>query len=231
MFRCVPCLNGLSSKSLLEGLARHSEFQAEMGSEGEQETMEEATKRLKKKRREKKRQTTAGDGSFEEEGGEEDEEWVAEVERGVLLNLVSEPGGRNRIDKIRFRKDLFDVEEAHQWWTANCDKVIDLYCAHCPHPPPSSHLHAESSRNLRKDGCHGESSSGAKSVVAAPPGRLVEWVVEDQPGVFVTIRSLPDGQQELRRVEISREMYGEVKARVWWEENKARLRRQYARPN
>ena len=39
------------------------------------------------------------------------------------------------------------------------------------------------------------------------PGRLVECVVEDHPGVFVTVRRLPDGKQELRKVEIRLDYY------------------------
>ena len=68
------------------------------------DVMKEATKKLKKKRREKKRLMAAGERDLlvSEQRGEEDE-WVAEVERGILLTLVSEPGGGNRMEKIHFR--------------------------------------------------------------------------------------------------------------------------------
>ncbi|XP_039141313.1 protein Brevis radix-like 1 [Dioscorea cayenensis subsp. rotundata] len=78
---------------------------------------------------------------------------------------------------------------------------------------------------------HQENEEGESSRKCSNEGmerKVMEWVVEDEPGVFVTIRSLPDGSKELRRVELSRERFGEVKARVWWEENKARLHRQYS---
>ncbi|PWA70203.1 BREVIS RADIX-like 4 [Artemisia annua] len=54
-----------------------------------------------------------------------------------------------------------------------------------------------------------------------------EWVEEDEPGVYITIRVLPDGSRELRRVRFSRETFGEVHARIWWEENRARIHKQY----
>ncbi|KAL8498063.1 hypothetical protein ACS0TY_021409 [Phlomoides rotata] len=54
-----------------------------------------------------------------------------------------------------------------------------------------------------------------------------EWVEEDEPGVYLTIRALPHGRRELRRVRFSREKYGEIHARVWWEENRDRIHKQY----
>ncbi|GMH13747.1 hypothetical protein Nepgr_015588 [Nepenthes gracilis] len=41
-----------------------------------------------------------------------------------------------------------------------------------------------------------------------------EWVEEDEPGVYITIRALPGGRRELRRVRFSRERFGEVHARL-----------------
>ncbi|KAJ9538422.1 hypothetical protein OSB04_031155 [Centaurea solstitialis] len=54
-----------------------------------------------------------------------------------------------------------------------------------------------------------------------------EWVEQDEPGVYITIRALPGGSRELRRVRFSREKFGEVHARLWWEENRARIHKQY----
>ncbi|XP_060218334.1 protein Brevis radix-like 2 [Lycium barbarum] len=54
-----------------------------------------------------------------------------------------------------------------------------------------------------------------------------EWVEEDEPGVYITIRALPGGTRELRRVRFSREKFGEMHARLWWEENRARIQEQY----
>lgn len=54
-----------------------------------------------------------------------------------------------------------------------------------------------------------------------------EWVEQDEPGVYITIRALPGGLRELRRVRFSREKFGEMHARLWWEENRARIHEQY----
>ncbi|KAI3455607.1 hypothetical protein Pfo_012270 [Paulownia fortunei] len=54
-----------------------------------------------------------------------------------------------------------------------------------------------------------------------------EWVEQDEPGVYITIRALPSGARELRRVRFSRERFGEMHARLWWEENRARIQQQY----
>ncbi|XVE65402.1 hypothetical protein DITRI_Ditri07aG0177700 [Diplodiscus trichospermus] len=54
-----------------------------------------------------------------------------------------------------------------------------------------------------------------------------EWVEEDEPGVYITIRQLADGTRELRRVRFSRERFGEVNAKQWWEENRERIQTQY----
>lgn len=54
-----------------------------------------------------------------------------------------------------------------------------------------------------------------------------EWVEQDEPGVYITIRALPHGRRELRRVRFSREKFGEMHAKVWWEENRARIHKQY----
>ncbi|MFQ6637768.1 hypothetical protein Gotur_013889 [Gossypium turneri] len=54
-----------------------------------------------------------------------------------------------------------------------------------------------------------------------------EWVEQDEPGVYITIRQLADGTRELRRVRFSRERFGEVNAKQWWEENRERIQAQY----
>ncbi|XP_017979256.1 PREDICTED: protein Brevis radix-like 2 isoform X1 [Theobroma cacao] len=54
-----------------------------------------------------------------------------------------------------------------------------------------------------------------------------EWVEQDEPGVYITIRALPGGTRELRRVRFSRERFGEMHARMWWDENRARIQEQY----
>ncbi|XP_031498436.1 protein Brevis radix-like 2 [Nymphaea colorata] len=70
--------------------------------------------------------------------------------------------------------------------------------------------------------------SGELSVsVSNASDQETEWVEQDEPGVYITIRLLPDGTRELRRVRFSRERFGEMHARLWWEENRARIHEQY----
>ncbi|KAK9077784.1 hypothetical protein SSX86_006122 [Deinandra increscens subsp. villosa] len=54
-----------------------------------------------------------------------------------------------------------------------------------------------------------------------------EWVEQDEPGVYITLRQLTDGTRELRRVRFSREKFGEVHAKLWWEQNRDRIQTQY----
>ncbi|KAI7751666.1 hypothetical protein M8C21_010553, partial [Ambrosia artemisiifolia] len=54
-----------------------------------------------------------------------------------------------------------------------------------------------------------------------------ECIEQDEPGVYITIRTLPGGVRELRRVRFSRERFGEMHARMWWEQNRARIQQQY----
>ncbi|KAE9596886.1 hypothetical protein Lal_00007315 [Lupinus albus] len=54
-----------------------------------------------------------------------------------------------------------------------------------------------------------------------------EWIEEYEPGVYITIRQLADSTRELRRVRFSREKFGEVNAKNWWEENRDRIQAQY----
>ncbi|CAA6659341.1 unnamed protein product [Spirodela intermedia] len=54
-----------------------------------------------------------------------------------------------------------------------------------------------------------------------------EWVEQDEPGVYITIRALAGGGRALRRVRFSRDRFGEMHAKLWWEENRARVHQQY----
>ncbi|XP_042398915.1 protein Brevis radix-like 4 isoform X2 [Zingiber officinale] len=65
------------------------------------------------------------------------------------------------------------------------------------------------------------------SISNASDMEITEWVEEDEPGVFITIRELADGTRDLRRVRFSRERFAEVNAKLWWEENRERIQAQY----
>ncbi|PQM35330.1 E3 ubiquitin-protein ligase HERC2 [Prunus yedoensis var. nudiflora] len=54
-----------------------------------------------------------------------------------------------------------------------------------------------------------------------------EWVEQDEPGVYITLTSLPGGAKDLKRVRFSRKRFSEKQAEDWWAENRARVHEQY----
>lgn len=50
-----------------------------------------------------------------------------------------------------------------------------------------------------------------------------ERVVQDEPGVYVTLSPLPGGHNELRRVRFSRKRFTEEQAEKWWAEHGAKV--------
>ncbi|XP_060216085.1 PH, RCC1 and FYVE domains-containing protein 1-like [Lycium barbarum] len=54
-----------------------------------------------------------------------------------------------------------------------------------------------------------------------------EWVEQDEPGVYITLTSLPGGVKDLKRVRFSRKRFSEKQAEQWWQENRARVYEQY----
>lgn len=239
---------------------------------------------------------------FMEEDGPS--EWVAQVEPGILITVVSLPQGGNDLKRIRFSRDMFNKWQAQRWWAENNEKVMELYniqrfnhqaiplptpprsedesskmesSEHSPMTPPLSKErlprnfhrpagmgysssdsldhHPMQTRHYCDSGGHAStpklsSISGAKtekssidnsaktssSREADQSGEFsisnasdveTEWVEQDEPGVYITIRALPGGTRELRRVRFSRERFGEMHARLWWEENRARIHEQY----
>ncbi|CBI31980.3 unnamed protein product, partial [Vitis vinifera] len=50
-----------------------------------------------------------------------------------------------------------------------------------------------------------------------------DWVVQDEPGVYLTLSSLAGGGNELRRVRFSRKRFTEEQAEVWWAENGSKV--------
>ncbi|XP_057428907.1 PH, RCC1 and FYVE domains-containing protein 1-like [Lotus japonicus] len=50
-----------------------------------------------------------------------------------------------------------------------------------------------------------------------------EWVEQDEPGVYITLTSLPGDVIDLKRVRFSRKRFSEKQAEQWWAENRARV--------
>ncbi|CAN6567132.1 unnamed protein product [Malus baccata var. baccata] len=57
-----------------------------------------------------------------------------------------------------------------------------------------------------------------------------EWVEQDEPGVYITLVSLPGGVKDLKRVRFSRKRFSEKQAEQWWAANKGRVYQQYNVP-
>ncbi|XP_077240981.1 protein Brevis radix-like 4 [Tasmannia lanceolata] len=82
--------------------------------------------------------------------------------------------------------------------------------------------------SMRTSSSRDADRSGELSVsISNASDQETEWVEQDEPGVYITIRALHGGTRELRRVRFSRERFGEMHARLWWEENRARIHEQY----
>ncbi|XP_024393729.1 uncharacterized protein [Physcomitrium patens] len=58
-------------------------------------------------------------------------------------------------------------------------------------------------------------------------GEESTWVEEDVPGVYLTLKNLTGGGRELKRVRFSREKFTEKQAKIWWDENRGRIHKQY----
>ncbi|KAG8663128.1 PH, RCC1 and FYVE domains-containing protein 1 [Manihot esculenta] len=54
-----------------------------------------------------------------------------------------------------------------------------------------------------------------------------EWVEQDEPGVYITLTSLPGGIKDLKRVRFSRKRFSEKQAEQWWAENRGRVYEHY----
>ncbi|XP_054818379.1 PH, RCC1 and FYVE domains-containing protein 1-like [Prosopis cineraria] len=69
--------------------------------------------------------------------------------------------------------------------------------------------------------------TGVQSQQDATKGSNDEWIEQHEPGVYVTLTTLPCGQIGLKRVRFSRKRFSEKEAEQWWEENQARVCRDY----
>ncbi|KAK4432839.1 protein Brevis radix-like 4 [Sesamum alatum] len=144
---------------------------------------------------------------------------------------VTPPLGRERLPRTLHRptgtgmeyssSDSFDHQSMHS--RSNYDS-----CGVASTPKLSSISGAKTETSSMDASMRTSSSRDAGDISISNASDLeTEWVEQDEPGVYITIRALADGRRELRRVRFSREKFGEMHARVWWEENRARIHKQY----
>ncbi|KAL4592922.1 hypothetical protein LXL04_005929 [Taraxacum kok-saghyz] len=178
-------------------------------------------------------------------------EWMAQVEPGVQITFVSLPNGGNDLKRIRFNREMFDKWQAQRWWGENYDRIMELYnvqrfnCQALDTPSRSEDGGREScyskvgsvkeSPMMRNHNSYYNAGDASRTTTSSRDEVSVsnasdvdsEWIEEDEPGVYITIRQLVDGTRELRRVRFSREKFGEVHAKQWWEQNRERIQSQY----
>lgn len=78
-----------------------------------------------------------GDGHVSKAGGKRHvkvreavgkcEEWVAQVEPGIMIIFVALQDGSNHLRRIRFSREFFSKWQAQQWWAENSEMVRELY--------------------------------------------------------------------------------------------------------
>ncbi|KAL1532254.1 protein Brevis radix-like 1 [Salvia divinorum] len=177
------------------------------------------------------------------EDEEEPKEWTAQVEPGVQITFVSLPRGENDLKRIRFSRETFNKLQAQRWWGENYDRIIELYNVQrfnqqAMNTPGRSEdgrepsMHGKSLAELRVGSSPHEGGEESSTITAFSSRDMSsdiesEWIEEDEPGVEITIRQLLDGTRELRRVRFSRDKFGEVHAKHWWETNRDRIQTQY----
>ncbi|KAH7440857.1 hypothetical protein KP509_03G014300 [Ceratopteris richardii] len=92
-------------------------------------------------------------------------------------------------------------------------------------PPISDRVQHESYDSHHKSDNSSRSTSSHPLETEYGPG--IEWVEQDEPGVYITLVSLPGGGRDLKRVRFSRKRFSERQAEIWWQENKARVHELY----
>ncbi|XP_010276611.1 PREDICTED: uncharacterized protein LOC104611308 [Nelumbo nucifera] len=74
---------------------------------------------------------------------------------------------------------------------------------------------------------YSEATRNGSRTPEGEPHHESEWVEQDEPGVYITLTSLPGGARDLKRVRFSRKRFSEKQAEQWWAENRARVYEQY----
>ncbi|KAC9339642.1 hypothetical protein E3N88_45961 [Mikania micrantha] len=118
------------------------------------------------------------------EDEDEPKEWMAQVEPGVQITFVSLPDGGNDLKRIRFKE-----------WNRNYG-VNQHYNA----GPSSYGTGGFKGEGSSMEASRTTTSSRDEPSVSVSSDMESEWVEQDEPGVYITIRQLTDGTRELRRV-------------------------------
>ncbi|BAT88758.1 hypothetical protein VIGAN_05236000 [Vigna angularis var. angularis] len=86
--------------------------------------------------------------------------------------------------------------------------------------------HSQSDATSTGHNKHGQLDAGSRNGSKTKDNET-EWVEQDEPGVYITLTSLPGGVIDLKRVRFSRKRFSEKQAEQWWAENRGRVYEQY----
>ncbi|KAJ6811289.1 uncharacterized protein M6B38_155615 [Iris pallida] len=96
------------------------------------------------------------------------------------------------------------------------------------HEPDTNGSNGPSSVNHHRTKVgHVEVARNGSKVIETEPNHESEWVEQDEPGVYITLTSLPGGVKELKRVRFSRKRFSEKQAEQWWAGNRERVYKLY----
>ncbi|CAN1357307.1 PH, RCC1 and FYVE domains-containing protein 1 [Linum perenne] len=112
--------------------------------------------------------------------------------------------------------------EEHGSSSQNSDSSSSKNEQPSPSTSAASHPVSELSREIEPNGNHMLLTYGPKNQFEKP-----QVVVQAEPGVFITLSSLPAGGNELKRVRFSRKYFSEEEAERWWGEKGAKFCERY----
>ncbi|XP_061354327.1 protein BREVIS RADIX-like [Gastrolobium bilobum] len=172
-------------------------------------------------------------------------EWIAQMEPGVHITVVSLPTGGNDLKRIHFCRDMFDKSRAQRWWAENCDMIRELLNIQTLNQrvfitparsddnensgeseqdiPMASMLNMDSTRgNFHAPAGNMGYFHGGISRANNPTDNDMdaEWVEQDDPGVSITVKRSANGTRQICRIKFSREIFDADAAKDWWLRNR-----------
>ncbi|KAM1369333.1 hypothetical protein ACFX2I_039829 [Malus domestica] len=114
--------------------------------------------------------------------------------------------------KCKAAKEVIKSLTAQVAFVSSSEKISDVPRATSNHTEVA---HSEATARHKNRGAKTETAQG------------VEWIEQDEPGVYITLVYLPGGVKDLKRVRFSRRRFSEKQAEQWWAANRGRVYQQY----
>ncbi|XP_061372584.1 protein BREVIS RADIX-like [Gastrolobium bilobum] len=158
-------------------------------------------------------------------------EWIAQMEPGVHITVVSLPTGGNDLKRIRFW-ELLNIQ------TLNQRVFITPARSHDNENSGESEQDIPMASMLNTDSTPGNFHAPAGNMGYFHGGISrannptdndmdAEWVEQDDPGVSITVKRSANGTRQIRRIKFSREIFDADAAKDWWLRNRVRVHAQY----